>query len=103
MIERLKQGRSVGLFVDHRIDNGEAVSLFGRPANTTIIPARVARKLNTGLLPLQLERLEGCRFRLTIHPPIYADPALSDERTAAIEMMERAHRLFEQWVLHHPE
>lgn len=103
MIERLKAGRHVGLFVDHRIDNGEPVSFFGKPANTTIIPARVAVKLGTGLIPVQLERLPHCRFRLTLHAPIAADPGITDERGAAMDMMERLHRQFERWVIARPE
>lgn len=103
MIDHLKLGRHVGLFVDHRIDNGEPIPFFSRPANTTIIPARIAVKLKTGLLPLQLERLPNCRFRLTLHAPIHADQSITNERAAAIDMMDRVHRHFEQWVLARPE
>ena len=98
MIEALQRGRSVGLFIDHRIDAGEPVTLFGHPANTTTVPARIAAKLGTGLIPARLERLPGVRFRLTVEEPIHASPGATDHRQAALAMTEAIHRRFEEWV-----
>ncbi|MEZ5825416.1 MAG: lysophospholipid acyltransferase family protein [Geminicoccaceae bacterium] len=103
MIESLRKGRSVGLFVDHRIDEGEPVPFFGHDALTTTIPARIARKLGTGIIPTRIERLDGVRFRLTLGRPIHADPAITDDRAAAHEMMCRVHARFEEWVRACPE
>lgn len=98
MVEALNKGRSVGLFIDHRIDDGEPIPFCGHPAYTTTVPARIAAKLGTALVPARLERLPGVRFRLTLEEPIRADPAQSDHRLAAIEMTTRVHRIFETWV-----
>ncbi len=95
--------RSLGLFVDHRIDTGEPVTFFGHPAPTTIVPARLADRVDTGLVPVRLERLEGVRFRLTLEDPVRPDRALRDPRDRAVEMMERVHRAFERWVRERPD
>jgi len=39
MRRSLKQGRSVGLHVDVRVDGGETFPLLGAPATTTTAPA----------------------------------------------------------------
>jgi len=103
IIAELKSGRSVGLFMDHRIDAGEMVPFFGIKGLTTTVPARVAAKLGIGLVPSRVERLDGARFRLTLHEPIYADPETTDLRQAARRMTEHVYAHFEQWIRERPE
>ena len=102
MIGALKRGRNVGLFVDHRIDQGDPIAFFGQEAQTTTIPARIACKLGTGLVPTRIERLAGVRFHLTLAKPVYADSSATDLRSAALLMMRGVHRRFEQWILEQP-
>jgi len=96
-------GQWLGLFVDHRIDTGEPVTFFGHPAPTTIVPARLADRVDTGLVPVRLERLEVMRFRRTLEDPVRPDPALRDPRDRAVELMEGVHRVFERGVRERPD
>jgi Kdo2-lipid IVA lauroyltransferase/acyltransferase len=66
-IRALESGRSLGLFVDTRIDVGERVLFFGRCAATTTVPARLALRFGCELIPARLERLAGARFRFTLY------------------------------------
>jgi KDO2-lipid IV(A) lauroyltransferase len=103
ILQELAAGRSVGLQMDHRFEAGEAVPYFGIEAPTLTIPARLAVKLGTGLVPTRIERLEGARFRITLHEPIHADPAFADPRLAARRMTEQVNAHFERWIRARPE
>ncbi len=69
----LKQGTSVGLLSDQRVDSGEPVPFFGRDMLTTITPARLALRFDCELIPVQVQRLKGARFRIIFHPAVTAD------------------------------
>jgi Kdo2-lipid IVA lauroyltransferase/acyltransferase len=103
IIEELDAGRSVGLQMDQRFEAGEPVPFFGVETPTVTIPARLALKLGTGLVPTRTERLEGARFRITLYEPIRADPAITDRRLAARRMTEEVHAHFERWIRARPE
>jgi Kdo2-lipid IVA lauroyltransferase/acyltransferase len=103
IIEELGAGRSVGLQMDQRFEAGELVPFFGIEAPTVTIPARLALKLGTGLVPTRTERLEGARFRITLYEPIRADPAIADRRLAARRMTEQVNAHFERWIRERPE
>ncbi|SNB65267.1 KDO2-lipid IV(A) lauroyltransferase [Arboricoccus pini] len=102
-VEELRAGRSVGLFVDHRIDSGELVPFAGIPAPTTTIPARMALKAGTGVIPARLERLPGVRFRLTAYPPIFIEEGQRDFRAAAFDVMAKVNEHFAAWIREKPE
>ena len=103
LMAELAAGRSVGMHMDHRFDTGEMVPFFGIEAPTVTIPARLALKLNVPLIPCQIERLEGARFRLTLHAPIHPDPLIADAREAARRMTLEVNRRFEEWIRQRPE
>jgi len=66
----LRRGKSVFLLADQKTNEGIAAPFFGRDAMTTPAPAMLALKLGAVLLPASNERLNGARFRMTVHPPI---------------------------------
>jgi Kdo2-lipid IVA lauroyltransferase/acyltransferase len=103
ILYELAAGRSVGLQMDHRFEAGEPVPYFGIETPTVTIPARLAVKLGTALVPSRIERLEGARFRITLHEPIRADPAIADPRLAARRMTEQVNAHFERWIRARPE
>lgn len=102
MMTEIAHGRSVGLLIDQRIDEGEPVPFMGFPAPTSTIAARIAAKLDTAVVPTRLERLPGVRFRLTLGRPIRRDPAHRDPRHAAFAMTERVNAAFARWILERP-
>ncbi|MDX6750816.1 hypothetical protein SH611_13415 [Geminicoccaceae bacterium 1502E] len=103
MLGELRRGRSVGVLVDHRVDEGEEVPFCGVPAPTTTVPARLAARLGLGVVPARVERLPGVRFRVTLEAPIFAPPsARNDSHGAAFEIMAEVNRSFERWVRERP-
>jgi Kdo2-lipid IVA lauroyltransferase/acyltransferase len=102
MLAELRKGRSIGLLMDLRFDEGEMVPFFGVPALTAIAPARLCVKLGIELVPARVERLGSARYRITVHRPIPADKTLPP-REAAIRMVSAMNALFEEWIGERPE
>ncbi|MGB7756908.1 MAG: hypothetical protein WBL23_12675 [Salinisphaera sp.] len=99
----LSRGESIGLTVDTRLDNGEAVSFFGHPAMTNTAPARLALRFDCDLVPVLAERLPGGRFRVNIHPPITASQAGMSRDETVLDMSRQINELFESKIARHPD
>lgn len=98
----LKNGESVGLIVDQRVDVGEPVAFFGHDMQTSITPAQLALRFDCELIPVQVQRLEGARFRVIFHDTISVPegPQGNDEKIR--EMTRQINALFESWIREHP-
>ncbi len=103
LMQQLKQGGCVGLVVDLRVDSGEPVPFFGQDMWTTLMPARLALKFDGALVPGRVERLQGARYRVTVHEPIRPDDETADEPVQVLQMTCKLNALFESWIREHPE
>jgi Kdo2-lipid IVA lauroyltransferase/acyltransferase len=103
LLRELGEGRSVGLVVDTRDDDGVPIRFFGHDKLTTLAPARLALRFGCELIPVRIERLGAARFRLIVHEPIRPDPALASDKDRATQMMRDLNRLFERWIRERPE
>ena len=99
----LKQGTSVGLIVDQRVDSGEPVPFFGRDMLTSITPAQLALRFNCDLIPIQIQRLKGARFRAIIHEAVRPDDETADKHNKALQMTRKINTLFESWIREQPQ
>lgn len=103
LLRELRAGRSVGLLMDQRYDGGgEKVPFFGVPANTTLVPARLALRLGVPLIPARIERRDGARFLITVHRPIAPEAGLTPE-AAARDMTAQVNALFARWIAAAPD
>jgi KDO2-lipid IV(A) lauroyltransferase len=102
-IRLLSSGTSMGFIVDQRVDDGEWLPFFGIEALTTSSPARLALRLGCELIPVQVERLQGARFRVTAHPPVKPDDDQADNSTKALQMTNKINALFAAWIRQHPQ
>ncbi|MDT8388408.1 MAG: lysophospholipid acyltransferase family protein [Thiogranum sp.] len=81
MLKALKNGRSIGLHVDVRVDGGELFPLCGANATTTTAPAWLAQKTGCPIVPIQVKRSGDNQFRVTIFPALpAAAPGLTPEQ-----------------------
>ncbi len=103
LVRELGEGRSVGLVVDARDDDGLPLPFFGLDKWTTLAPARLALRFGCDLVPVRVERLGDARFRLTVYEPVRPDLALGSDKDQAIHMMRHVNRLFEQWIREQPQ
>ena len=97
------EGRRLGWIVDQRHDQGELVPFFGMEALTATMPALLALKLDCDLVPVRVERIGGCRFRITAYEALSRDGLEHlDQRAAARDLTARLNRQFEQWIRERP-
>jgi len=100
--KELKQGHLVGYIADTRSDDGQAVPFFGTLIAANTSAARLAIRYHCDLIPVRCERLDGVRFRLTVHRPIRpADPEAPVAEQAR-QMTAALFRHFEDWIRQDP-
>ncbi|WP_366555610.1 lysophospholipid acyltransferase family protein [Aquibaculum sediminis] len=98
LLQAMRRGESLGLLVDLRSDEGEAIPFFDVPAMTSTAPARLALMAKAELIPVRVERLAPARFRVTVDRPIQPrDPAASAQ-VRAREMTEQINARFAAWI-----
>lgn len=93
----MKDGTFIGLLIDQKYNEGVAVDFFGHPAMTSPIFVQLAQKFDCPLIPLRIERLKGCNFRITIEEPL----EIKDKTAEAI--IAETHVLLESWITERPE
>lgn len=103
LVRALKEGRSIAMIIDRRVDEGKPIAFFGRDKPSTIVPAKLALKFNCDLVPVKIERLKDARFQLTFQKPIRPNNPEQDETAQAIDMTRQAHQQFEGWIREKPE
>lgn len=103
LMRAMKAGRTVGMVMDRRVDDGVPIRFFGRDKLSTLVPARLALKFRCELVPIQVERLQDARFRVTFHPPVRPANPGADETEQAIDMIQQVHKLFEAWIRQNPQ
>lgn len=103
LMTTLKQGNVVGFVPDLRLDGGAMIPFFGvdTPSNTSA--ARMALHCGCELLPIRVERLPHCRFRITVYRSIQADDPNASVDIQARQMTQKQLALFESWIRETPE
>ena len=97
----LRDGRRLGLLVDQKMNDGIAVPFFGRPAMTAPAAAQLGLRLGCALVPARLERIGGCRFRLSFFPPLEF-PDSGDRQADVLTVMTRINAMLEAWIRERP-
>ncbi len=96
MMRARREGRSIGVMGDIRVDAGEMLDLFGAKAATSIAAFRVAQRLGYPIVPVHARRTSGARFQVTLEAPLEFDDAT--DQGAAVELAERFNRRLEEWL-----
>lgn len=96
VIERLKMGKNLGILIDQKYNQGVEAEFFGQPAMTSPAFIQLATKYKTPVIPVRVERLKGCHFRVTIHPHM-------DMNRPPEAIIRSAHDLLESWIAERPD
>jgi KDO2-lipid IV(A) lauroyltransferase len=103
LLGALRAGRSLALLVDLRVESGDLLPFFGRPAHTTLVPARLAQHVRCPLVPTHAERVGPAAHRVVIGAPIWPDPTIGDRDQQARAMMMRVNQAIESWIKARPQ
>ena len=101
-MKALSQGDNLGMLLDQKLNRGISVPFFGREAMTTPVLALLVQRYDALVIPTQVERLRGARFRLTFHPPM-ALPNTGDRHADMQVAMTRVNEAYEAWIRQRPE
>ena len=102
IISKMKNGYSIALMVDQRVSEGPREVFFSKPAHTTTIPAQLALKYDSKLVPISLERKEGIKFIMTIHEPYKVKKTgYEDQDTKNITL--KINQILEKMIIKNPK
>jgi KDO2-lipid IV(A) lauroyltransferase len=102
IIGKMKNGYSIALMVDQRVSEGPREVFFNKPAHTTTIPAQLALKYDSKLVPISLERKEGIKFIMTIHEPYKVEKTGNeDQDTKNITL--KINQILEKMIIKNPK
>jgi len=102
IISKMKNGYSIALMVDQRVSEGPREVFFNKPAHTTTIPAQLALKYGSKLVPISLERKEGIKFIMTIHEPYKVEKTGNeDQDTKNITL--KINQVLEKMIIKNPK
>lgn len=102
LVRYLKEGRSIGMLIDQKMNDGIAVPFFGIDAMTPPALADFARRTGHPVIGFRNHRTNGARFVIEALPPIYLEKTHDKERDV-YEMTRRMTAEIESWIREHPD
>jgi KDO2-lipid IV(A) lauroyltransferase len=101
IIKAIKQGQHIGMLVDQKQNDGIPVPFFGRDAMTAPAIANLALKYDCELIPLQVRRTGGAKFKVKVYEPFKFDNT-GDEQKDILIAMTRVNSILESWARQEP-
>jgi KDO2-lipid IV(A) lauroyltransferase len=101
IVKALDEGKSMGMLVDQKMNDGIAVPFFGRDAMTAPALAQLALKYNCTVIPTCVERLGGARYRLVFEAPLEL-PRTGNRHAGVLALMTAVNARIETWVRRRP-
>lgn len=95
------RNRHVAMLLDQKQNDGIPAPFFGVDAMTTPAPAMFALRFGAQLVPVQVERLTGARFRITVHPRLDI-PVTGDRERDTTAITTAINAELERWVRANP-
>ncbi|MEQ8666980.1 MAG: lauroyl acyltransferase [Rhodospirillales bacterium] len=100
-LQLLSQGEHLGILIDQKMNDGIPVPFFGRDAMTAPALAQFALRFDCPVVMTRIERLEGCRFRVTLSEPMPL-PRSGDHDADILALMTEVNRVLEGWIRERP-
>ena len=97
----IEKGDHIGILVDQRFGAVQNATLFGQPAATNTVVARMARQFEMPVHGARCIRLPGERFRLEITPALVL-PRDDEGKIDVTGATQAINGLIEDWVREHP-
>ena len=101
-LEALKTRHAVAMIVDRRIEGGKSLEFFGAEKESSVLPARLALRSKVPLVPVEIQRLPGARFRIRFHAPLRPADPQADSESQAVDLTRQINAKFEDWIRARP-
>jgi len=98
----LERGGVLGLLADQKHNQGVAVPLFGRPAMTAPMVAKLALQYRCPVHGAWVRRLDGLNFRVTVEPALDI-PDTGDHNADVAAILAQVNATYERWIRESPE
>ena len=102
LIAALREGVSVALMNDQKMNDGVAAPFFGHESMTAPGPTKLAMRVGAPIIPVITRRLDGANFRMTFYPPIQPSDN-PDKKAAVVETVTAINEFLEQRIMEAPE
>ncbi len=100
-LAHLRQGGSLGLLVDQKMNDGIAVPFFGHSAMTAPAMAQFALRFGIPLMPGRVDRIGPARFRMVCEPPLPVAPT-GDRAQDIFAVSLAMNQTLERWIRANP-
>jgi Kdo2-lipid IVA lauroyltransferase/acyltransferase len=100
LAKHVRAGGAIGIAADYRDPSGLYVPFFGRPAPSTVLPAKLAVRYNARLIVVRVDRLPRANFSVFLEevPILQTKYAEANIQNATAELQA----VFESWIRSDP-
>lgn len=100
-LKLLSEGEHIGILVDQKMNDGIPVPFFGHDSMTAPAVAQFALRYDCPMVMVRIERTGGCRFKITIEPPMTVDRT-GDTDVDVVRIMTDINQRLEDWIRERP-
>ncbi len=102
LLSALKDGQHLGILMDQKMNDGISVPFFGFEAMTAPAIVELALRFDCPIIPIHIERLNGCNFRVIIEQPLEIN--LSGRKNDDVfGVITQINQRIEKWIRARPE
>ncbi len=101
-LEALRNRHAVAMIIDRKIEGGKPLEFFGAEKASSVLPARLALRSKVPLVPVEVQRLPGARFRIRFHAPLHPADREADTDSQAVDLTRQINAKFEDWIRARP-
>jgi KDO2-lipid IV(A) lauroyltransferase len=98
----VREGRSLCMLVDQKMNDGIPVPFFGRDAMTAPALAVLALRYDCVVVPIRMVRTKGAHFRMMSEPPLPL-PKTGNTEADRLALMTTVNQILERWIREYPE
>jgi KDO2-lipid IV(A) lauroyltransferase len=103
LLKDLKDGATIVMLIDQKMNDGIEVPFFGIPAMTPSAIANLALKLDIQITPARVIRKSGSvSYELEVEKPMSYEKT-NNIRQDIVSIMTKINKILERWIREHPE
>ena len=100
IIHSLRNGISIGLIIDQKMNDGIEVPFFNKPAMTSNALALLCHKIKSLVIPVEVERIKNTNFKVTFHNPVKVSK--NGKKKTSLQIMTEVNLIMEKWIRKNP-